>query len=273
MQVSYHQRSVFSQLCRAVLGCFSAAICYSASSSPAQAFSLTYRASIYDINFTDPTFSDAIADYNAVSYGTTIPGEEFSFEVEVKPYFQNYTFMLSDSLQLIGGESKINAAVYKVRSLGTEGGYSWSYETPVAASPAGFGESWIQRTADADGGWLLEFLGGGSTSEISNQTYYELIVTIPGAWSCGSAEAGIGQLDCISIAPDYTILENFVYDAATDQTRFYAIDETWDGQSPELRFSLHSPRAVEAVPEPTTLVGVLVTAGGWLVARRRLPAR
>jgi hypothetical protein len=269
MQMFCHQEGFLSRLGSAVLGCFSASIFYSFSQTPVQAFLLTDRTSLYEINFTDPTFADAIATYTAVTLGATTVGEEFSFEIEVKPYFQNYEFMLYNLELLPGGQSKLNAAIYNVRSLSPESGYAWSYQTPAASPPAGFDESWIQRRPDGEGGWFLEFLGGGSSSEALTKPNYELLVTIPGAWSCDGIGIGVGKIDCQGIEPGYTILENFVYDVTTNQTRFYAIDQDWDGLSPQLRFSLRSPRPVQAVPEPTTLVGALVAVGGWIAARRK----
>ncbi len=272
MQRFFQWRFAFSQVSSitfALLGAVSS-LCLGAPSS--HAFELTYRASIYEIDFSAADFSDAVVNYTAYTYGRTFPGESFSFEIAVKPFFQNYTFNLHRDLILTGGESRPNAALYEVFSLGYEGGYTWSYQTPVATAPfAGFGESWIQRSPTDDGGWALAFLGGGATTEIVVQASYDLVVSIVGDWSRLGRRGN--QLTFVNLEAGYTILENFIYDEETDRTWFSATRADWDGSSPDFHFILNHPTPVQPVPEPATLLGTGLAMAGGLAGRRYAQSR
>ncbi len=261
--------SQVSSITFALLGAVSS-WCLGAPSS--HAFELTYRASIYEVDFSATDFSDAVVKYTAYTYGSTFPGENFSFEIAVKPFFQNYAFSLHRDLILTGGESRSNAALYEVFSLGYEGGYAWSYQTPVATAPfAGFGESWIQRSQKDDGGWDLAFLGGGATTEIVVQASYELVVSIVGDWSRSGTRGN--QLAFVNLKPGYTILKNFIYDKEANRTLFAATRADWDGRSPDFHFILNQPTPVQPVPEPTTLLGAGLAMAGSLAGRRYAQSR
>jgi len=268
MKPSFNWRRAISQARRFGLAAVGVVAVVGLFPSIGRAFDMTYRGSFYTIDFTKADFSDAVVNYTAVVSGKTFPNEAFSFQVDVKPFFQNYKFSYNN-LRLTGGQSLPNSAQYNVVSFGNQASYAWSYSTPVATSPtAGFAESWIRRSPTTSGDWSLEFYGGGSTTDTATQIRYDLAVSIVGDWSNQDKTAGI--LSLFNLNPGYTVVKNFVYDANTNRTHFYAQNDDWDGNSPELYFGLSNPIKPKPVPEPATMAGAMIVASSLAVLRRRV---
>jgi len=272
MKLSFDWQRAFSRACSFGLAAVGAVAVTGLFPAVGRAFEMTYRGSFYSIDFTKADFSDAVVNYTAVVSGTTFPNEAFSFQVDVKPYFQNYKFSFNNLKIAPGGQSLFNSVIYNVVSLDNQASYDWSYSTPVATSPnAGFAESWIRRSQTTSGDWSLEFYGGGSTTDTATQIRYDLVVSIVGDWSNQDKTAGI--LDLFNLNPGYTVVKNFVYDANTNRTHFYAMNDDWDGNSPELYFGLSNPAKPKPVPEPSTMAGAMIIASGLAVFRRRARSR
>jgi hypothetical protein len=98
---------------------------------------------------------------------------------------------------------------------------------------------------------------------------FDFFVSIPGNWSTFGTSTG--QVEFLGLNPHFTISQDFVYDAASDQTTFEAIDTNYVQDSTNVHFILYGQAL--AVPEPTSAallsMGVLALALGQRVRRRK----
>lgn len=223
----------------------------------AAAFSFNSRQSAYDLSFSQPDFTDALASYR-ITYETDAQrGDLITLDTQLKTSVQNFVGLPSGSNSIASIAQSGNVFTHFIVSNGGPGGFEISYDTPVATAPGGsFADSWLVRSFDGDA-WDLEFLGGGSNTGLIPPDY-ELAIAIPGNWSTQGTNPG--QLEFRGIGTGYTILDNFSYDPATNLTTFKAVNNRWDGSSPDLNFVLHG-RSPQSTPEPAVLMGLVALIG------------
>ncbi|MFQ3618016.1 MAG: hypothetical protein SNJ57_06170 [Cyanobacteriota bacterium] len=231
----------------------------------ATAFSFNSRQSAYDLSFSQPDFADALAAYR-ITYTTEAErGELITLDTQLKTSAQNFVGLPSGSNSIASVTQSGNVFTHFIVSNGGPGGFEIRYNTPVATAPGGsFAESWLVRSFDGNA-WDLEFLGGGSNTGLIPPAY-ELAIAIPGNWSAQGTNPG--QLEFRGIQSGYTILDNFSYNPATNLTTFKAVNDSWDGSSPDLNFVLHGGTP-QATPEPGILLGL--AALGGMIVRWRCP--
>ncbi|BAU41540.1 hypothetical protein [Leptolyngbya sp. O-77] len=248
-----------------VLGSMGAiALAFGAGVETAAAFSFNSRQSAYDLSFSQPDFADALASYR-ITYETDAQrGNLITLDTQLKTNVQNFVGLPSGSNSIASVTQSGNVFTHFIVSSGGPGSFEIRYDTPVATAPGeGFDESWLVRSFDGDA-WDLEFLGGGSNTGLIPPDY-ELAIAIPGNWSTQGTNPG--QLEFRGIQPGYTILDNFSYNPATNLTTFKAVNNSWDGSSPDLNFVLHGGTP-QTTPEPGILLG-LAALGGMIVRWHR----
>ncbi|GAB4463382.1 MAG: hypothetical protein OHK0037_15830 [Elainellaceae cyanobacterium] len=244
------------------LGAIALALCASVES--AAAFSFNSRQSVYDLSFGQPDFDDASASYRITYTSEAQRGDLITLDTQLKTNVQNFVGLPSGSNSIASVTQSGNVFTHFIVSSGGPGGFEIRYDTPVATAPGeGFDESWLVRSFDGDA-WDLEFLGGGSNTGLIPPDY-ELAIAIPGNWSAQGTNPG--QLEFRGIQPGYTILDNFSYNPATNLTTFKAVNNSWDGSSPDLNFVLHGGTP-QKTPEPGILLG-LAALGGMIVRWHR----
>lgn len=247
------------------------AVALGANMPVANAFSLISRSTNINIRFTDPAFLDANATYLAVATTQANPQDQLALQVELPTYAQNYAFGISGTTTITASSQNLTTYNYQLSSTGGAGMFGWRYTTPVATDPnAGFAESLIVRSNN--GNWDLVFVDAEYTSgALQTTSAFELAIAISGNWS--NLGTGANQTEFLQINPGYTIVNNFVYNPASNQTEFRAVSNNWDGSpAAGLSFVLHGQAQSAAVPEPTTVLGA-VFGGMGLYGLRRQKAR
>lgn len=245
---------------------FSAVAAAGFEAAPANSFTLTERTSDYEISFSDPSFSDAVVDYQASASVRTSASLPFEVQVDVKSNADRYRFTVLDDTEILENSATPFSYRYVLSDRDGASRYQWGYRTPVSTTPAqSFAESWIVRSFHNDH-WNLEFWGGGSSVGMTDNAFFALNVSIRGNWSTLGNEAG--QVAFIGMNPGYTIADFLTYNPQTDRTTFRATQVNWDTTSPNLYFVLRGETSA-AVPEPTLVSGCLATVVGGGALRWR----
>lgn len=221
----------------------------------------TNRDTTHTFTIPDPvTFAGTSAFYdNFINLQAVSIGDSASFLWTNKSLYQGFNWqMLQGNYSLsysLTGPNQYTGNVQAVNGLTDTQEISYSY--PVGAD---FTQSFV-TVGTTNGHYALNFSGGG-TNGVNNGFPFFLTIVLPGDWSTqGLAQ---GDHNFISIDPNWTITENFLYDGV--HTTFAAQELNFQGNNPNLQFQLIGG---SAVPEPSSLLIFGSGVAGLLGLMRR----
>lgn len=222
------------------------------------AITFTSRDNSGVITFSDMTFFDASEHQVSTVQVVGNLGDQQLQSYSAKPGETNFAILSGSGIAITNlvppNGSNGYKATFGVQVAGnSDQWFSIAGDFPATTAVQGLSYTHLVRTV-TNGAYNLEFAGMGNGLVTPGGTYVSEL-TLPGNWS--SQGVGVGESQLISLASNWTVTQDFVYNAATNTTAFVAVNSSYvAGTSPNLDIVLHGSPA--PVPEPETFVLALI---------------
>ena len=233
----------------------------------------TFRTSLFELEFSDLTFSDASTRYKIMNdWEADAAGDSILLNWNLKTGWTDENLYVSSNITnsyFWTGPAQIQQTLQFNDAGDLTGESTLSYTTAATADPQPGGISWLTRLTSGPL-YGLEFLGGGYQTLSDTGYPFALNIRIPGDWSIMGT--GTGQTEFLGIDPAWSILDEFVYYPGPDLTVLTAMNAAYSSDvasTPNAHFILHG---TETIPTPGAILLTSLGAGlvGWLRRRRGL---
>lgn len=220
------------------------------------------RTAAFGLSYSDAQFDNALLSRTVTFIYPAQAPFNFGATATLGPNASNFSNFAGGGLS-VGPVTGSNPYHFNGSSNGAAGFWGWSWDlTPVTPS------SFELDTSGAHPELIFKLNPTASGAAVVNQDTVVLAV-LPGDWSKSGTSPGEHEL--LGFDPAFTLMQDFVYDAASKTTTVEVEDKTYgSGQQINLNFVLFGGAAA-AVPEPGTWALMLlgVALAGASVRRRR----
>jgi hypothetical protein len=225
------------------------------------AVDVQYRWSQYNLVFPDLTFAGASADYSVTQiWAAAAAGESTSPYFNLKTGWADLTAWADSNITysyVWTGTAQITETLTFSNPSDLSGFRYLQYATAATAQAQPSDVSWVSRYDNLPL-FALEFMGGGSQTNLGIGQPFEVAVHIPGDWS--SLGTGTGQTQFLGIDPAWTITSFFVYDPGLDMTVFSAINQDYvNSTSANVHFILWGEATQQTVQVYQRATGIFLS--------------